>query len=60
MKWENTTNETVLEQAREEIRRSWRRTCETTGTTQGRLTCSTRIGSPFFTTPSPAVGSHTP
>ena len=28
VKWENTTNETVLEQAREEICRSWRRTCE--------------------------------
>ena len=28
VKWENTTNETVLEQARGEIRRSWRRTCE--------------------------------
>ena len=28
MKWENTTNETVLESAREEIRASWRRTCE--------------------------------
>ena len=28
VKWENTTNETVLEAAREEIRRSWRRTCE--------------------------------
>ena len=28
VKWENTTNETVLESAREEIRRSWRRTCE--------------------------------
>src|SRR5580765_4282670 len=25
--WENTTNEAVLEQAREEIRRSWRATC---------------------------------
>ncbi len=25
--WENTTNETVLEKARAEIRRSWRRTC---------------------------------
>lgn len=25
--WENTTNEVVLERAREEIRRSWRRTC---------------------------------
>ena len=28
VKWENTTNETVLEQAREEICRSWQRTCE--------------------------------
>ena len=28
VKWKNTTNEIVLEQAREEIRRSWRRTCE--------------------------------
>jgi putative DNA methylase len=28
VKWENTTNETVLEMAREEIRRSWRETCE--------------------------------
>ena len=27
VKWENTTNETVLEAAREEIRKSWRRTC---------------------------------
>ena len=28
VKWENTTNETVLEQAREEMRRSWRHTCD--------------------------------
>ena len=28
VKWDNTTNETVLESAREEIRKSWRRTCE--------------------------------
>jgi putative DNA methylase len=27
VKWENTTNEKVLEQAREEIRKSWRATC---------------------------------
>ncbi len=27
VKWENTTNEEVLERAREDIRRSWRRTC---------------------------------
>lgn len=26
--WENTTNEQVVERAREEIRKSWRRTCE--------------------------------
>ena len=28
VKWENTTNEAVLESARQEIRQSWRRTCE--------------------------------
>ena len=28
VEWKNITNETVLESAREEIRRSWRRTCE--------------------------------
>lgn len=28
VKWENTTNEEVLGQAREEIRRSWREVCE--------------------------------
>jgi len=28
VKWENTTNEKVLDQAREEIRRSWHLTCE--------------------------------
>lgn len=28
VKWENTTNEKVLERAREEIRKSWRETCE--------------------------------
>jgi putative DNA methylase len=28
VQWENTTNETVLEKARAEIRRSWRETCE--------------------------------
>src|SRR5690554_5708118 len=27
VQWENTTNERVLERAREEIRKSWRRTC---------------------------------
>ena len=29
VKWENTTNEKVLERARREIRASWRRACET-------------------------------
>ena len=28
VKWENTTNEELLERAREEIRRSWREVCE--------------------------------
>ena len=28
VKWENTTNEAVVESARQEIRKSWRRTCE--------------------------------
>ena len=28
VKWENTTNEQVMEAAREEIRESWRRSCE--------------------------------
>ena len=28
VKWANTTNETILESARDEIRKSWRRTCE--------------------------------
>ncbi|MDZ7758680.1 MAG: hypothetical protein U5L00_00260 [Desulfovermiculus sp.] len=28
VKWENTNNEELLEKAREEIRRSWRETCE--------------------------------
>ena len=28
VKWENTTNEAVLERARAEIRKSWRRTCD--------------------------------
>ena len=28
VKWENTTNEEVLEKARLEIRKNWRRTCE--------------------------------
>ena len=53
VKWESTTNETVLEAAREEIRRSWRRTCETTGTIPGRRICSTRTSSRHSMTPLP-------
>jgi len=36
VKWENTTNEEVLEQAREEIRKSWRATCAEAGKMPGR------------------------
>ena len=31
VKWENTTNETVLQAARDEIRQSWRRSCARNG-----------------------------
>ena len=31
VKWENTTNEAVLQAAREEIRKSWQRTCSDHG-----------------------------
>ena len=31
MKWENTTNETLLRAARDEIKASWRRTCAENG-----------------------------
>jgi len=37
VKWENTTNEEVLEQARTEIRKSWARTCEETGEDPDKL-----------------------
>ena len=35
VKWENTTNELVLERAQEEIRESWRRTCVDNATHAG-------------------------
>jgi len=35
VKWENTTNETVLERARKEIRKSWRETCDMNRGRQG-------------------------
>jgi putative DNA methylase len=37
VKWENTTNEAVLEEARAEIRKSWARTCEETGEDPNQL-----------------------
>ncbi len=39
--WENTTNEEVLNRAREEIRRSWRRCCADTLITPKQRICST-------------------
>ena len=55
VKWENTTNETVLEAAREEIRKSWRRTCEDNRDHPVLPSSSTRISCPPFTTPSQAA-----
>ena len=40
--WENTTNEAVLQPAREEIWKSWRRPAATMPTTRARRSCSTR------------------
>lgn len=37
VKWENTTNETVLEEARQEIRKSWAETCKITGEDPDKL-----------------------
>lgn len=37
IKWENTTNEKVLEDARSEIKKSWSRTCQETGEDQKKL-----------------------
>ena len=57
--WENTTNEELLEQARNEIRRSWRRTCaehrDHPGITPKRRNCSTRSGCRRSTIRSPAA-----
>ena len=54
VRWENTTNETVLEAAREEIRKSWRRTCEENQRpSQGGRAVRPGQTSPPFTTPSP-------
>ena len=42
VKWENTTNEEVLETARAEIRRSWREVCELNRTIRRPRNCSIR------------------
>ena len=54
--WENTTNETVLQAARDEIWQSWRRPAPRTPTIRGRRNCSTARSCPPSTTPSPAAG----
>ena len=58
VKWENTTNETVLEQARGEIRRSWRRTCEDNRDHPRAAELFNPDQLPPFTTPSPAAAPY--
>ena len=53
--WENTTNETVLQQARDEIWQSWRRAWQRTPTIRGRRNCLTATNCLLFTTPSQAA-----
>ena len=55
VKWENTTNETVLESAREEIRRSWRRTCEDNQDHPSAADLFDPDRLPAFHTPSPGA-----
>ena len=54
--WENTTNEKVLQQARDEIWQSWRYTSPRTPVTRGRRSCSTATSCPPSTTRSQAAG----
>lgn len=56
VQWENTTNEEVLNRAREEIRRSWRRCCADNADHPKQPSCSTRRSCPASTIPSPGVG----
>jgi putative DNA methylase len=56
VQWENTTNEEVLQRARDEIWQSWRRACAENATTRARRSCSTATGSLPFTIHSPAAG----
>ena len=55
VQWENTTNETVLQQARDEIWQSWRRPAPRTPTIPVPRNCSTATSCPPSTTPSPAA-----
>ena len=55
--WENTTNERVLEEARVEIRRSWRRTCaDNREHPRAAELFDPDRSCPPSTTPSPAAG----
>ena len=54
--WENTTNETVSQQARDEIWQSWGYTSPRTPTILVPKTCSTSTSCPPFTIPSPVAG----
>ena len=59
VKWENTTNEEVLEAARAEIWQSWRSPARKTRTTRGRRSCSTASNCRRFTIRLPAAArSH--
>jgi hypothetical protein len=55
VKWENTTNETVLQAARDEIWQSWRAPAPRTPTTRARRSSSTGRSCRRSTTPSPAA-----
>jgi adenine-specific DNA methylase len=55
VKWENTTNETVLQQARDEIWQSWRYTYVENADHPRAKNCSTATSCLAFTTPLPVV-----
>ena len=57
VKWENTTNETVLEQAREEIWQSWRRACAENAGHPRAKELFNRNGLPAFHDPFAGGGS---
>ena len=54
--WENTTNEAVLQAARDEIWNSWRRACAENADHHAPRNCSIATSFPRFMTPSPAAG----